>query len=449
LQLCLKVSRFEYHQKPIFGGVSGMSDFSSDFPSESDSVFTPVSSGKTNIDPEFSSKGLSNEFLIRHIFGILLPSLIFEEDMFRFIHTADIHLDSPLKSLALRDPQIADIVGGATRRTFERIIDLCLNERVDALIIAGDLYDGNQRSLKTAAFLSGQMRRLKEANIRVLMIQGNHDSESSITPYLDLSSNVHVFTGQGGVEELRELGVAIHGVSYAERHAPESLLRKYRQPVKDLINIGIMHTSLAGAEGHDAYAPYTLKDLNSHGFDYWALGHIHQRNIHAENPFVVMPGIPQGRDIGESGPKSVTIVELEELLGSEVRLVQLLDTAKQEALIVKEALHQAQEDLRKAALPDEKVRKLASLFDTYTDDDAQQSLAHADDTLFQRGRKIERELKKLAPWAGTKDDIKQELPTPAQANLWLELASSLQKELASQKSREGEWREHQAVHGSR
>ncbi len=230
--------------------------------------------------------------------------------MFKFIHTADIHLDSPLKSLALRDPQIAELIGSATRRTFEKIIDLCLDEQVHALIIGGDLYDGDLRSMKTAAFLAHQMRRLKEANIRVFMIRGNHDSESSITRHLNLPANVHVFTGHGGVEELRDFGVAIHGVSYVQRHAPESLLCKYKKPIPGLINIGIMHTSLAGAAEHDVYAPCSLSELSAHGFDYWALGHIHRRRIYSEYPFVVMPGIPQGRDIGEEGSKSVTIVEV-------------------------------------------------------------------------------------------------------------------------------------------
>jgi len=230
--------------------------------------------------------------------------------MFKFIHTADIHLDSPLKSLALRNPQIADLVGGATRRTFERIIDLCLEEHVDALIIAGDLYDGDLRSMKTAAFLSGQMRRLEEGHIQVFIIQGNHDSESSVTKYLDLPKNVHLFTGHGGVKELSDFGVAIHGVSYTQRHAPESLLYKYKKPIEGFINIGILHTSLTGSVSHDVYAPCSLNDLIAHKFDYWALGHIHQRQIYSDSPFVVMPGIPQGRNIGENGPKSVTIVEI-------------------------------------------------------------------------------------------------------------------------------------------
>lgn len=228
--------------------------------------------------------------------------------MFRFIHTADLHLDAPLRSLALKDEDLADLVGNATRRAIERIVDLCLEEGVDALLIAGDLYDGDIRSMKTAAFLVGEMERLHQAGISVFLIRGNHDAESVLTRELELPSNVHVFTGHGGTVELSDQGVAIHGASFSKPHAPESLLPKFKEPVSGYFNIGMLHTSLAGAAGHDTYAPCSVNDLQSHGFDYWALGHVHIRQVHSETPHVVMPGMPQGRDIGESGPKSVTLV---------------------------------------------------------------------------------------------------------------------------------------------
>src|SRR5262245_25190452 len=105
---------------------------------------------------------------------------------YRFVHAADIHLDSPLRSLALRDEALADLIGNATRRAFVRTVDLCLAERVDALLLAGDLYDGEQTSMKTARFLAEQMRRLDEANIQVFAIRGNHDAMSQITAELTL-----------------------------------------------------------------------------------------------------------------------------------------------------------------------------------------------------------------------------------------------------------------------
>ena len=103
---------------------------------------------------------------------------------YRFVHAADIHLDSPLRSLALRDPGLADVIGNATRRAFIRIVDLCLDEQVDALLLAGDLYDGHQTSMKTARFLAEQIRRLHEASIRAFIIRGNHDALSKITKEL-------------------------------------------------------------------------------------------------------------------------------------------------------------------------------------------------------------------------------------------------------------------------
>ena len=230
---------------------------------------------------------------------------------FRFVHTADIHLDSPLRSLALRDPEVAGMVGNATRQAFERTVDLCLEERVDALMIAGDLYDGNLRSMKTAVFFGTQMRRLTGAGIRIFVVRGNHDAESVITKHLSLPDGVHVFSGRGEARVVEGRDVVVHGISFARPRAPESLLPKFKAPVSGCVNIGLLHTSLSGAEGHDTYAPCSVADLIGHGFDYWCLGHVHKRQVHARSPCaVVMPGIPQGRDINEAGPKSVTLVTI-------------------------------------------------------------------------------------------------------------------------------------------
>ncbi len=109
---------------------------------------------------------------------------------FRFVHTADVHLDSPLRTLALREPALAELIGGATRRAFVAIVELCLAEKVDALMIAGDLYDGEQTSMKTARFLADQLRRLHEAEIPTFVIRGNHDAESRITRELTLPDSV-------------------------------------------------------------------------------------------------------------------------------------------------------------------------------------------------------------------------------------------------------------------
>jgi DNA repair exonuclease SbcCD nuclease subunit len=229
---------------------------------------------------------------------------------FRFVHTADIHLDSPLRSLSLRNPELAGLIGDATRQALVNIVDLCLDEQVDALVIAGDLYDGDQTSMKTARFLAAQMERLHQAGIAVFKIRGNHDALSKITQELVLPPSVKVFGGRADAVDIRKDGltIAMHGLSFSKPQAPESLLPKYKPAVADAVNIGIMHTSLAGAPGHDAYAPCNVADLHASGFAYWALGHIHQRMDHKGAATVIMPGMPQGRDINEAGEKTVSLV---------------------------------------------------------------------------------------------------------------------------------------------
>lgn len=227
----------------------------------------------------------------------------------RILHTADIHLDAPLVSLALRDPELRDSVAAATRAAFERIVEVAISERVAALLIAGDLFDGRARSARTAAFLTGQFERLGAAGIRTFYIKGNHDAENPVAGALDLPEGVHVFDARGGKVQLAE-DIWIHGVSFADRHAPESLLPRFDAPVAGAVNIAMLHSSLGGAAGHDTYAPCSLGDITRMGFDYWALGHIHKRQVHATDPWVVMPGTPQGRDIGETGPKSASLLSI-------------------------------------------------------------------------------------------------------------------------------------------
>ena len=141
---------------------------------------------------------------------------------YRFVHAADIHLDSPLRSLALRDPDLADLIGNATRRAFVRLVDLCLDEQVDALLLAGDLYDGDQTSMKTARFLAEQLRRLHEAGIRVFVIRGNHDALSRMSKELTLPDSLKLFGGRAEAIAVErgsgQFSVAIHGLSFAQPH---------------------------------------------------------------------------------------------------------------------------------------------------------------------------------------------------------------------------------------
>ena len=246
-------------------------------------------------------------------------------DTVRFIHTADLHLDSPLRSLAARNPELGRLLHDTSRKLLQRIIDTALEEEVDALLIAGDLFDGKQGDVHTAMVLQRELRRLQEQDIPVFIIWGNHDAETRFldNKILDLPENVHTFDGRGGRRFFANDRAVVHGVSFTKRKTPESLLGKFGKPDSHCFNIGMLHTSLTGADGHNDYAPCTVKELIDKDYDYWALGHIHKRQIHHEQPAVVMPGNPLGRHVNENGERSISLVALEQGKKPDIRSINL------------------------------------------------------------------------------------------------------------------------------
>jgi len=233
--------------------------------------------------------------------------------MFKFIHTADIHLDSPLRGLDRYEGSPADRIRSATRQAFEGLIDLAINEQIDFLLIAGDVYDGDWRDFNSGLFFNQQMSRLREKGINVYMVSGNHDAESQISKTLTLPENVFVFpTDKPSTKVLEELKVAIHGQGYASRAVSENMAKIYPEVIDDMFNIGLLHTSLNGYEDHEPYAPCSMEDLQAKKYDYWALGHVHNEEVlHDQEPVVLFPGCIQGRHIRETGTKGCMLVRVE------------------------------------------------------------------------------------------------------------------------------------------
>jgi DNA repair exonuclease SbcCD nuclease subunit len=221
-----------------------------------------------------------------------------------FLHAADIHLDSPLKGLERYEGAPVDRIRGATRRALARLIDLAIEQRVDFVLIAGDLYDGDWRDYNTGLHLAQQLRRLREHGIQVFIIAGNHDAANKMTRRLPLPENVRLLAHERPETVLLDdLGVAIHGQSFATAAVTENLAAAYPAPRSGYVNIGLLHTGLGGMDGHERYAPCSLEELRLRGYDYWALGHIHARQDLCDDPPVVFPGNVQGRHIREPGPK--------------------------------------------------------------------------------------------------------------------------------------------------
>jgi DNA repair exonuclease SbcCD nuclease subunit len=229
----------------------------------------------------------------------------------KFVHAADIHLDSPL--LGLRDYPGApvDAIGDVTRLAFEALVELCLHEEVDLLVISGDIYDGDWRDMKTGLFLRSRLQRLREAGIEVALINGNHDAVSVISRNLSLPGINVLPAEEPGTVVFDQLGVAVHGQSYPTRAVTDDLAAAYPEPVHGLYNIGLLHTALQVGPGDERnYAPCRLDQLINHGYAYWALGHRHDPEVLNTDPHVVFAGVLQGRQIREAGPKGAYLVEV-------------------------------------------------------------------------------------------------------------------------------------------
>ncbi|VEN72595.1 Metallophosphoesterase [Candidatus Desulfarcum epimagneticum] len=229
--------------------------------------------------------------------------------MFKFIHAADIHLDSPLRGLSRHESAPADAIRSACRRAFENLTDLALKEEAAFVLLAGDLYDGDWKDCGAGIFLSRQMGRLGRKGIPVFAVAGNHDAANRMTRALDLPANMKMLSSKKTeTVRLDQCGTLIHGRSFAARRVDENLAAGFGRGEKGYFNIGLLHTSLDGREGHGVYAPCSVDDLRSKGFQYWALGHVHKPEIVSRDPWIVFPGCVQGRHIREEGPRGCALV---------------------------------------------------------------------------------------------------------------------------------------------
>jgi DNA repair protein SbcD/Mre11 len=229
------------------------------------------------------------------------------------LHAADIHLDSPLRGLAIYEDAPVDELRSATRRALGNLVDAAIDEKVDLLLLAGDVFDGEWHNYSTGAHFAKEMIRLRDAGIEVVSITGNHDAASRITKGLRLPENVHVLGNRKPESWTSEtLGVAVHGQGYADQATTTDISLGYPTPVSGLFNIGLLHTSANGRPGHERYAPCTVEGLINRGYGYFALGHVHTREVLSPDPPVVFSGTLQGRGIRETGPKGATLIEFDD-----------------------------------------------------------------------------------------------------------------------------------------
>ncbi|MEH7385324.1 DNA repair exonuclease [Bacillus sp. JJ1521] len=231
-----------------------------------------------------------------------------------FLHIADLHLDSPFSGLANLPLEVFKRVQESTFTSLRRLINIAIEKKVDFVVIAGDLFDGEDRSIRAQSRFRKEMERLKQNDIEAFVIHGNHDNLGGNWPHFEWPSNVHVFQNEN-VEVIPfikngEKIANLYGFSYAKRAVLENKTSSYEKREDAPFHIGILHGSREGESNHSRYAPFLLSDLQQKGFDYWALGHIHTREILSEDPPIIYPGNIQGRHKKETGEKGGYLVKL-------------------------------------------------------------------------------------------------------------------------------------------
>jgi DNA repair protein SbcD/Mre11 len=254
---------------------------------------------------------------------------------FRFIHCADLHIDSPLRGLEADPDAPIDRIRSATRDAFVALVSYAIANRVDFVLAAGDLYDGEWQDWRTGQFLVREVGRLSQAGIPFIAIRGNHDAQSIITRQLNLRSPA-VLLAADKVETWRlpQLDVVVHGQSFANAAVKEDLTRGYPAPEAGQFNIGLLHSNVNGLPGHENYAPSNLIDLQNHGYSYWALGHVHGYRVLSEDPWVIYPGNLQGRHVRETGPKGAMLVTVTDRLVAGPPVFLSFDTVRWDQLLI-------------------------------------------------------------------------------------------------------------------
>ncbi len=252
----------------------------------------------------------------------------------KIVHAADLHIDSPLRGLSRLEGAPVATIRLATRRAFEQLIGLCLQERAALLLLAGDVFDGDWKDFHTGLFFVRQLNRLQDVGTQVVFIRGNHDAASSVTRSLPLPQHVtELATKAPQTQIFEQLGIAVHGQGYATRAVEDNLAAGFPAPLPSMLNIGLLHTNATGSSEHANYAPCTVSQLVAHGYQYWALGHVHHRAVLAEDPWVVYPGNLQGRHARETGPKGCTVLDVDDGMIRSVRAVTL-DVVRWERVVV-------------------------------------------------------------------------------------------------------------------
>jgi exonuclease SbcD len=274
-----------------------------------------------------------------------------------FIHAADLHLDSPMTGLSHLPQKIFERIKESTFAALKNLTDAAIEQQVDFVILAGDLFDEEDRSVRAQTRLRKEMLRLKEHQIEVYIVYGNHDHLNGSWIHLDMPENVHIFKDEVEIKIFRKENTSVHlyGFSYPVRHVTENMTEDYKKMEGADFDIGILHGHSDGASEHGRYAPFQVKELVAKKFDYWALGHIHKRQLLHELPYIVYPGNIQGRNKKETSSKGCYLVSMTEE-ETKLEFIETYDVLWEEMSIDALEIHSFQELYLQCLQEVEKIR---------------------------------------------------------------------------------------------
>jgi DNA repair protein SbcD/Mre11 len=240
-----------------------------------------------------------------------------------FVHAADLHLDTPFVGVEAESRELAALLRDASLDALDRLVEVALDRQAAFVVLAGDIYDGSERGLRAQLRFRDALARLDEAGIPTFVVHGNHDPvEEGWQAIRHWPEGVTVF-GEAEVDSVpvhddgRRIAT-VHGISYATRAVSENLATRFERTAAPGVHVGLLHATVGSQPEHDTYAPCTLADLRAARMDYWALGHVHRRQVvhrgqERGDPWVVYPGNTQARSIkpSERGAKGCYVVPID------------------------------------------------------------------------------------------------------------------------------------------
>lgn len=236
----------------------------------------------------------------------------------KFLHIADVHLDSPFLGLSFLPSELFGQIKNAIQLSFEKAVNFAIDHDVDLVLLAGDTFDSIHPTPQSKIFFANQIKRLVDRQIQVVMVLGNHDYSQIDDLLLNESPYFKIIGSNEQIEQVdfmtkSQYKYRVVGFSYQHNHITEDIIAKYPPKSTLIYTIGLAHAGMKQSSvDQNNYAPFTLNEVKDLNYDYFALGHIHLRQVLSQEPWIVYSGNLQGRHVNEKDAKGFYFGQVDE-----------------------------------------------------------------------------------------------------------------------------------------